>query len=146
MSRALAFAIVMLAAACAGPAPGPMTVAPDLALARTGSGEAILIDVRLPQERGDRRMPPDAAGWLPFDRYDPSGFANAVLDAVDGDRTRPVLLICEVGVRSTWAARALGEARFTQVLSVEQGYARWRAEGLPLVAGGDEPAAFLLRE
>jgi len=43
------------------------------------------------------------------------------------------MLICEIGVRSEQARLVLAASGFTDVASVDQGYAGWRAAGLPLV-------------
>ncbi|WP_291296931.1 rhodanese-like domain-containing protein [Elioraea sp.] len=139
--------VALLAGACAGPegrpggAPtaGPSVVSPERALALAVAGEAVLVDVRLPQERVDRREPPHTAAWFPFDRYTPRQFSTAVSETVDGQRSRPVVLICEVGVRSGWAAHALTEAGFTDVMTVDRGYALWRDQALALVDGRDMP-------
>lgn len=135
-----ALLLAVLATACASPeAPSPTVIAPERALALAGAAEAVLVDVRLPQERVDPRVPPHTAAWFPYDRYAPGHFASVIAEAVEGDRSRPVILVCEVGVRSGWAARSLAEAGFTHAMSVDQGYLLWRARGLALVEGQEAP-------
>lgn len=138
-----ALAIIGLAGACAAPDHGPRLVSPERALALAEAREALLVDVRLPQERADGRMPPHTAAWFPFDRHRPGGFAGAMADVVDGDRSRPIILLCEVGHRSGLAARSLEAAGFTDVLSVDEGYGAWRSRGLALVEGLDTPSPTL---
>lgn len=138
-----ALAIAVLAGACAGPDAArearPTVISPETALALATNGEAVLVDVRLPQERVDRREPPHTAAWFPFDRYTPRQFTGAMSEVVDGERRRPVIIICEVGVRSGWAAQALTDAGFSNVMSVDRGYTGWRAQSLALVEGRETP-------
>ncbi len=136
-------AIAILVGACEqveiDPGMDPKVIAPQQALALASSGEAVLVDVRLPQERKGTDIPPHMAAWFPFDRYAPEIFNAEVSALVGGQRSRQLILICEVGVRSGWAAKSLGDAGFTNVWSVSQGYALWRANKLRLVSGPAEP-------
>ena len=63
------------------------------------------------------------------------------IDAIErilGDRTSPVLLYCGIGEASRIAARQLIDRGFINVVSLQGGIRRWRAESRPLVyAPGD---------
>jgi rhodanese-related sulfurtransferase len=124
---------LILASGCAG-TPGSVTtvVFPEDAADSVADRSARLIDVRLPREMTDRRMAV-AAHPVPFDPIEPSAFVAAVEQLLAGDRSASTILICEIGVRSLQARRALVEAGFTAVVSVDQGYSGWRAADLPLV-------------
>jgi rhodanese-related sulfurtransferase len=123
-------------AACSGAArqDGAALVFPEDALEAADAGDAMLVDVRLAQERRDVRLAGGGAVAIPFDPADPAPFIRRVAEHAGGDRSRELLLICEIGVRSQQARRALAAEGFSRVRSVDQGYGGWRAAGLPLRA------------
>ncbi|HEX5803434.1 MAG TPA: rhodanese-like domain-containing protein [Azospira sp.] len=72
------------------------------------------------------------------------GFVDEVLRQADGDRRRPVALICRSGRRTLEAAEALENAGFAEVINVLYGFEGerdenmhrntlngWRVDGLP---------------
>lgn len=63
-----------------------------------------------------------------------SDFLDQILAAVDGDKTRPVALICRSGARSAKAQKMLVEAGYTSVLNVTGGTLEWQKQGLPMQA------------
>jgi molybdopterin/thiamine biosynthesis adenylyltransferase/rhodanese-related sulfurtransferase len=89
--------------------------------------DAVLIDVREDDER--------AAG-VPAGAI---GIARAELPRRIGeiapDPRREIVTICASGKRSLLAAQTLREMGYTDVASVRGGFARWRAEGLPIAEG-----------
>lgn len=97
---------------------------------------ARLIDVREPDEHALGM----AQGALPVPRaqleQSPAEY-HATPD-------EPLLLICAGGNRSMLAARALEAMGYTRLYSVNGGFTRWQAEGLP-VQGCDEDSDFLER-
>ncbi|MGV8942288.1 MAG: molybdopterin-synthase adenylyltransferase MoeB [Lysobacter sp.] len=99
-------------------------ITPAEARRRQRSG-AVLIDVREAHERALGM----AEGAL--------GVARGELESVPAnsvpDTGAAVVLICEVGGRSSQAAQTLLDAGYTHVASVEGGTRRWQADGLPLV-------------
>jgi molybdopterin/thiamine biosynthesis adenylyltransferase/rhodanese-related sulfurtransferase len=101
-------------------------VPPAEALARQAQG-ALLIDVR---EDGERAagLP---AGALGLSR----GFLELRIEQAEPDRQRPILTLCGSGARSLLAAEALQRLGYREVRSVAGGFERWKAEGLPVVAG-----------
>ncbi|MEO0972381.1 MAG: rhodanese-like domain-containing protein [Pseudomonadota bacterium] len=126
------FAWVALAWASAHAAP-PIVDAPT-ALERTETGAAVLIDVRTREEWRDTGV---AAGARTLALQDPD-FLGRLHAYVEGERTRPVLLICRTGRRSAYAGTLLQRAGFTQIFNVAEGMAGssagpgWLARGLAL--------------
>ena len=108
----------------------------------TVSGEAfvssrpntLLIDVREPAE-WEQTGTPAGAKLISGSRSD---FIEAVLEAVGGDKTKPVAVICRSGSRSVKAAERLTASGFTRVTNVGDGMVGrdgqgkgWLAAGLP---------------
>ena len=108
---------------------------PAQALARMREG-AVLVDVREPHER--------ALGMADGARGVPQADLEAAPSATLPDRGADVLLICQGGRRSLQAARALRDAGYARVASVQGGTTRWLADALPM-HGPDADADFLER-
>ncbi len=137
----LLFALVWLAAAPADAASEkPVVIGPAEANASAQAGALILIDIRQPQEWRQTGVATPARTISMHDPGGPNGFLNAIIQAVGGDRARPIALICASGVRSTWAQRFLAARGFRQVYNVKEGMlgtgARpgWIRRGLPVRA------------
>jgi molybdopterin/thiamine biosynthesis adenylyltransferase/rhodanese-related sulfurtransferase len=96
------------------------------ALRRQRDG-ALLIDVREDEERAGG-MPAGALGV-------PLGEILERIGAIAPQLDRPLLLSCAHGQRSLRAAAALQELGYARLASVEGGFARWSAEGLPVESG-----------
>jgi thioredoxin 1 len=91
--------------------------------AAIAKGDAILVDVRTPQEYGSGHIP----GSINLDWTAPDyeeKFASL-------DRGRPVLVYCAIGGRSDQARAYLYEKGY-QVLELEDGIVSWKKAGLPL--------------
>jgi len=101
-------------------------VAPTRALALQAQG-ALLLDVREEAERAAGTP----AGALGLSR----GFLELRIEQVEADRQRPIVALCGSGQRSLLAAEALLRMGYREVSSMVGGFARWKAEGLPLSAG-----------
>ena len=108
------------------------------AAAKVETGEISLIDIRRPDEWQSTGVP---KGGHPLDmRRD--DFIAALDQLVDGDRDRPVALICARGVRSDRLSARLTEAGFTNIIDVPEGMLGssagpgWLASGLPLDQAG----------
>jgi molybdopterin/thiamine biosynthesis adenylyltransferase/rhodanese-related sulfurtransferase len=101
-------------------------IPPAEALRRQRAG-AVLIDVREDDELA-AGMPAGAFG-VPL-----GTLAQAIAEMVT-DRTVNVLLSCASGVRSLRAAAILLDLGYANVASVEGGFLRWSAEGLPVERG-----------
>ena len=101
-------------------------ITPAEALARQAQG-ALLIDVR---EDGERAAGVPA-GSLGLSR----GFLELRIEQVEPDRTRPLIALCASAQRSLLAAEALLRLGYRDVSSVDGGFNRWKAEGLPVATG-----------
>lgn len=113
---------------------------PDLpateAYAAAQAGKMLLIDIRTPEEWRHTGIAP-GAGRVDFYRG-PQVLLQSVLQMSSGDRTKPVALICHVGVRTTRAQQFLQAQGFTQVYNIKEGMAGnaagpgWLKRGLPV--------------
>ena len=101
-------------------------LAPTQALALQAQG-ALLLDVREDAERA-AGMPADALGLS-------RGFLELRIEQIEADRHRPIVALCGSGQRSLLAAETLLRMGYHEVSSVAGGFARWKAEGLPLSPG-----------
>jgi molybdopterin/thiamine biosynthesis adenylyltransferase/rhodanese-related sulfurtransferase len=101
-------------------------IGPAEALRRQQHG-AVLIDVREDNERAAGK-PAGAIGV-------PLASLAARIAKIAFDRNAEVVLSCASGQRSLRAAATLHELGYTRVASVDGGFLRWNAEGLPIDAG-----------
>jgi molybdopterin/thiamine biosynthesis adenylyltransferase/rhodanese-related sulfurtransferase len=76
-----------------------------------------------------------SVGHLPQARSVPSRELAQRIEAVVPDRDAPVVLYCASGVRSESAAWRLLALGYSRVASLVGGFARWVAEGGPVVGG-----------
>jgi len=93
-------------------------------------GEALIIDVREPQEY--------AAGHVPGAINIPRGVIdsqiwNHVGSSEKANLERPIVLQCQSGRRATLAAQTLGELGFTQTSAVIMNLDDWKISGNPFV-------------
>lgn len=140
MSRRLIAPVLVLALALsAAPALAEsrdVSASEALDLARTG--EAVLVDIRTPDEWRQTGVAPGAERVNLYVQGGPAAFLQGILDAVDGDKAKPVALICRTGNRTTKAAEFLRAQGFTNVLNVKEGMAGsgagpgWLKRGLPV--------------
>ncbi|MBT3401074.1 MAG: rhodanese-like domain-containing protein [Rhodospirillaceae bacterium] len=135
----LGLAVVLTAIAAASAVEGESAwLAPEAAQRASAGGEIVLVDVRSPREWRETGLPEHAR---PITIHDPAGiegFGEKVLAAVDGDRERPIALICARGYRSARARDYLASIGFTRLLDVREGMLGrdgapgWLERGLPL--------------
>jgi rhodanese-related sulfurtransferase len=92
-------------------------------------GEAILIDVREPDEHARERIA--GAKLMPLSSFDPMRVA--------ADGTRAIILHCASGARSARAAAMLTGAGITNVAHLKGGIAAWKQAGLPLAINRKAP-------
>lgn len=127
---------LLLAAASAGAAE-PYLSAPE-ALAAARDGALTIIDVRSPGEWRDTGIP---AGARTVTIHNPQGseaFVLEVLEAVGGDSSRPIALICAAGGRSNRAQDLLRGHGFSSVADIGEGMKGsghgpgWLERGLPV--------------
>ena len=95
---------------------------------RVDAGEAVMIDVREPDEWELGRAP--QASHLPLSALQPGQVST----------DRPVLAMCRTGGRSGKAAAMLAAAGI-DVTNVSGGMQAWDAAGLPVVGDGGAPGA-----
>jgi rhodanese-related sulfurtransferase len=137
---ALLLGTAALAAAAVGyPLVYPVYAGPTLdaqtAFQRAEAGEIVLVDIRRPDEW---QATGTGKGAHRIDLRSPD-FVEALAKLVDGDRTRPIALICARGVRSARSANLLAENGFSQIINVPEGMLGssdgpgWIARGLPLI-------------
>lgn len=96
---------------------------PDEARARTESGEAVLLDVREPDEIAQG----SPAGAVRMGR----GYLELRIEDTIPDLERPLYVLCGGGTRSLFAADSLRRMGYRDVRSVTGGFNRWKNEGLP---------------
>ena len=101
---------------------------PEEAFAASADG-AVVVDVRESAEL--------AAGSPQGALELPRGYLELRADAVLPDRSRPVYLLCETGVRSLLAAKALLELGYERVFNVTGGFVAWSRAGLPVRTEGE---------
>ncbi|MET0230917.1 MAG: molybdopterin-synthase adenylyltransferase MoeB [Rhodanobacteraceae bacterium] len=99
---------------------------PRDALARQRA-DALLIDVREDDERAGG-VPAGAIGLA-------RGEIPARIADIVRDTEREILTLCASGKRSLLAAQTLRDLGYANVASVRGGFARWKAEGLPIDEG-----------
>ena len=108
-------------------------------------GGLVIVDVRTQGEWRQTGVAPDAARISLYSNWGVPNFdfAEKVLAALDGDRDRPVALICATGGRSSFAAQMLREEGFTHVADISEGMlgsetgVGWLSRALPLEDCGD---------
>ncbi len=139
--RACLIFVVALAAALLTAAPGGAEGGRlDTATAHAMSlaGDLTIIDVRTPAEWRTDGIPEGAAAVSLNGPGGRQAFLEGVLALVDGDRDRPLAMICRTGVRSSAARVFLRGQGFTRVYDISNGmHGRgadrgWLAEGLPV--------------
>ncbi len=87
---------------------------------RHGPG-AVVLDVREPDEYEQ--------GAIPGSIHIPRGQLESNIENRVHDRATPLIVFCAGGVRSAFAAQTLAQLGYTDVVSVEGGFGRWKDEG-----------------
>ena len=128
---------LMLATTTVTALANPDLTAPEAAAA-VAAGKITLIDIRTPPEWKETGVAKGAQLINMLHPQGAPGFANALLDKVNGDRNAPIALICRTGNRTTQVQRYLQSQGFTQVYNVKEGMAGsgagpgWIKRGLPV--------------
>lgn len=102
-------------------------ISPTEALAQQARG-AVLVDIREPDEVASG----SPAGALRICR----GFLELNIEEAVPDFSRPLIALCGSGLRSLFAAEELSRLGYRDVASVAGGFARWKAESLPVETPG----------
>lgn len=135
---ALAVLVLFLALGRAGDG----TLAADSAWALASRDSLLVIDVRTGREWRTTGLPEKAVG-ISLAGGGAASFVDMVLEAVDGDRSHPLAMICASGVRSARAAGILRSHGFVEVYDISEGMMGnghrpgWIERGLPLRAMDD---------
>ncbi|MGI9601496.1 MAG: molybdopterin-synthase adenylyltransferase MoeB [Acidimicrobiales bacterium] len=82
---------------------------------------ATLLDVREPDEYEQ--------GAVPNSIHIPRGNLESNIENRVTDRDTPLVVMCAGGVRSAFAAKTLAELGYTDVISMDGGFNRWKDEG-----------------
>ena len=105
---------------------GMLAVAPTEAV-KLINNDAIVLDLRSAES---------------FSRGHIVGARNVPMDLLDGHmeklakfRSKPVVAVCDAGVTSTRAAKALRNSGFESVYNLKGGMSAWGQAGLPVVSG-----------
>jgi rhodanese-related sulfurtransferase len=115
-------------AASSPPAPAADRVSLDEARAAHEAGQALLIDIREPEEH--------ASGVAPGAQLLPMRQLGRRLGEIPLDPARPVLLICRTQNRSSATLKALRERGYGHVRYVDGGMQEWARRGWPMVKPG----------
>ncbi len=81
----------------------------------------LLLDVREPDEYEQ--------GAIPGSMHIPRGTLESGIEGRLADRSQPIVVMCAVGVRSAFAADTLAQLGYTDVVSMDGGFNRWKDEG-----------------
>ena len=84
---------------------------------------ALLLDVREPDEHDQGAVP----GAIHLVR----GQLESNVESRIPDKATPIVVMCAGGARSAFAARTLAELGYTDVVSMDGGFNRWKDEGRP---------------
>jgi rhodanese-related sulfurtransferase len=86
--------------------------------------DAVLLDVREPQEYQD--------GFLPNSIRIPLGSLTEKAAQLDKHRERPIIIVCRSGNRSAQAGRLLKQMGYETVYNLGGGLHAWRTANLPI--------------
>jgi sulfur-carrier protein adenylyltransferase/sulfurtransferase len=96
-------------------------VSTDDAAARIAVPGTVVLDVREPDEYEQ--------GALVGALHIPRGHLEAQIESRVLDHAAPIVVYCAGGVRSAFAAKTLGELGYTNVVSMDGGFGRWKDQG-----------------
>ncbi len=125
-----------MAAEKQGNAPLPDKLLAEQALEMSKNGELTIIDVRTPMEWMRTGV---AEGALTITPQNPA-FMQELHDAVGGDLSKPIALICATGNRTAMIQRFLREQGYSAVADISEGMMGnfsapgWLQKNLPTVA------------
>ena len=112
----------------------PDILSAEMALSMSDGGDLTIIDVRTPMEWMRSGI---VKGALTITPQNPT-FMQDLSEAVDGDMSKPIALICATGQRSATIARFLREQGYSAVTDISEGMmgnrtsAGWLVKGLPI--------------
>jgi molybdopterin/thiamine biosynthesis adenylyltransferase/rhodanese-related sulfurtransferase len=88
---------------------------------RSADPNTVFLDVREPDEFEQ--------GAIPGALYIPRGHLEAQVESRILDKSVPVVVFCAGGVRSAFAAKTLTDLGYTDVVSMDGGFNRWKDQG-----------------
>jgi len=94
-------------------------------LDRDGGDAPLFVDVR-PRDEWDE-------GHLPGALHLPRNNLESRVEALIPDRSRELVVYCESGTRSAFAAKSLQELGYTNVVNLSDGFAGWKRNGYDFV-------------
>lgn len=103
---------------------GVESLTPAAATLKINREEAVLLDVR---ESGEW-----ATGHIPNARHITQAQLDKRLSEIEKFKSRPIIVYCATGNRSTSACKTLKDAGFEQVFNLGGGIAAWRDASLPV--------------
>ena len=98
-------------------------ISPTDAAAKTKSSDAVIVDVRDPDEFGENHIP----GAINLSR----GTIEFEVEEKFPDRNTTIICHCGGGGRSALAAESLQKMGYKNVRSMAGGFRAWKAAGLP---------------
>ncbi len=135
LAPALFAALLMI---CAGATADDQFLAAREAHALAAAGGLTVVDVRTPAEWRAEGLPDGASAVSLNQAGGRQAFLDGILALVDGDRDRPLAMICNTGIRSSAARAVLERNGFTRIYDVADGLhgsshgTGWMAGGLPM--------------
>ena len=90
------------------------------------AGDPLVLDVREPDEYEQ--------GALAGAMHIPRGHLEAQIEGRVADHDRKIVVYCAGGVRSAFAAKTLNEMGYSDVVSMDGGFGKWKDDGLPWAA------------
>ena len=124
----------------------PATLSPQEAWSLVSAGQALLVDVRTPEELKFVGQVPGSVNvpWATGTSMTRNPRFTRELETKVGDKSRRVLLLCRSGKRSALALEAAIKAGFKQISNIAEGFegeldahgrrgqiGGWRLHGLP---------------
>jgi sulfur-carrier protein adenylyltransferase/sulfurtransferase len=97
--------------------------AADAAARLTSDEPPVLLDVREPDEFDQ--------GAIDGSVHIPRGFLESRIGGIVPDLSTPVVITCQSGARSAFAARSLEELGYEDVASLAGGFGAWKQNGFP---------------
>ena len=113
-------------------------VSPDQALQLARGGQVTIIDIRRPDEWRQSGLPAGTERAMVQLSRGPNEFLHKIAKLTQGDKSKPIALICAAGVRFGYAAKLLASRGYTQVMDISEGMlghghgAGWLARDLPI--------------
>lgn len=91
------------------------------------NNDAVIIDLRSTEAYARGHIV--NAKHVPFDELE------ARIDKLPGNKSRPILAVCDAGITSTKATNVLRNAGYESVYGLKGGMSAWNQAGMPVVTG-----------